>query len=87
MNEVLLLSCVKDIERHKSLWSFTGVTGEKELILLRAGIFTTRQDVSDLTICPFHGSELGSGWRKSPIHVEFQTRLHITARVKEMQSP
>ena len=64
-NKVLLLSCVKDIERHKSLWSFTGVTGEQELILLRAGIFTTQQDVSDLTICPFHRSELGTGWRGS----------------------
>ena len=65
VNEVLLLSCVKDIERHKSLWSFTGVTGELELILLRAGIFTSQQDVSDLTICPFHRSELGTGWQRS----------------------
>ena len=60
VNEVLLLSCVKDI-RHRSLWSFTGVTEEQELVLLRAGIFTTQQDVSDLTICPFHRSELGTG--------------------------
>ena len=47
-------------------WSFTGVNGERKLILLRAGIFTTQQDVSDLTICRFHRSELGTGWRKSP---------------------
>ena len=59
MNEVPLLSCVKDIESHKSHWSFTGVTGEQELILLRAAIFTTLQDISNLTICPFHRSELG----------------------------
>ena len=65
VNEELLLSCVKDIERHKSLWSFTGVTEEQELILLRAGIFRTQQDVSDLTIGPFHRSELGTGWRRS----------------------
>ena len=65
VNEVLLLSGVKDIERHKSLWSLTGVTGEQELIVLRAGIFTTQQDVSDLTICPFYRSELGTGWRKN----------------------
>ena len=65
MNEVPLLSCVRDIESHKSLWSFTGVTGEQELILLRAAIFTTQQDVSNLTICPFHRSELGIGWRRS----------------------
>ena len=59
VNEVPLLSWVKDTERHKSLWSFTGVTGEKELILLRAAIFTTQQDISNLIICPFHRSELG----------------------------
>ena len=72
LKEVLLLSFVKDIERHKSLWSFTGVTGEQELILLRAGIFTTQQGVSDLTICPFHRSDFGT--------VEFQTRLHIPGK-------
>jgi len=65
VNEVPLLSCVKDIERHKSLWSFTGVTGEQELIRLRLGIFTTQQDVSELTICLFHRSELGIGWQTS----------------------
>ena len=65
VNEVPLLSCVKDIESHKLLWSFTGVTGEQERILLRAAIFTTQQDVTNLTICPFHLSELGIGWRRS----------------------
>ena len=65
MNEVLLLSRVKDVERHKSLWSLTGVTGEQELIVLRAGIFTTQQDVSDLTIFSFYRSELGTGWRRN----------------------
>ena len=65
VNEVPLLSCVKDIESHKSLWSFTGVTGEQELILLRAGIFTAQHDVSNLSICPLHRSELGIGWRRS----------------------
>ena len=65
VNEVPLLSCVKDIESHKSLWSFIGVTGEQELILLRAGIFTAQQDVSNLSICPFHRSELSIGWRRS----------------------
>ena len=65
MNEVPLLSCVKDIESHQSLWSFTRVTGEQELILLRVGIFTMQQDASNLSICPFHRSELGIGWRRS----------------------
>ena len=56
---------MKDIESHKSLWSFTGVTGEQELTLLKAGIFTAQQDVSNLSICPFHRSELGIRWRRS----------------------
>ena len=44
---------------HKSLWSFTGVTGEQELTLPRVYIFTTQQNISNLTICPFHRSQLG----------------------------
>ena len=88
MNEVLLLSCVKDIEKHKSLWSLTGVTGEQELIVLRAGIFTTQQDVSDLTkaFLPFIGLSLALDGERTLIHVELQMRLHITVRVKEIQS-
>ena len=60
-----MLSYNKDIENSKSLWSFAGVNGEQELILLRAGIFNTQQDVSAFTICPLHRSELETGWRKS----------------------
>ena len=75
VNEVLLLSRVKDIERYKSLWSFTGVTGEQELILLRAGIFTTQQEVSDLTSCLFHRSELGIGWRRSSNACKVQKKI------------
>ena len=59
VNEVPSFSCVKDIESNKSLLSLTGATGEQELIFLRAAIFTTQQDISNLTICPFHQSELG----------------------------
>ena len=44
VNELLLLSCVKDIEKHKSLWSFTEVTGEQEPILLR--VFSRRTRMS-----------------------------------------
>ena len=53
VNEVLLLSCVKDIERHKSLWYFNGVNGEKELILLRARICMMQHYVRDLPFVPF----------------------------------
>ena len=31
----------------------------EELILLRAATFTTQKNISNLTICPFHRSELG----------------------------
>ena len=86
LNEVPLLSCIKDIERHKCLWSFTGVTGEQELILLRAGIFTMRQMSAILPFVPFIGLSLALDGEGAPIHVEFQTRLHITVRVKEIQS-
>ena len=71
VNEVLLLSCVKDIERHKSLWSLTRVTGDQELIVLRAGIFTTQQDVSDLSkaFVPFIGLSLALDGEGTLIHV------------------
>ena len=45
--------------------AFTGVTGEQQIILQRAGIFTMQRDVRDLTICSFHRSELGTGWRRN----------------------
>ena len=53
VNEVLFLSCVKDIERHRSPWAFTGVTVEQELILLIAYFFTTQLDVSHLYASDF----------------------------------
>lgn len=67
IDEVPLLSCDKDIESHKSVWSFAGVESEKELIFARAGIFTAQPKnvTSSLTICPFHWSELGIGWQRS----------------------
>ena len=82
VNKVPLLSHVKDIERHKSHWSFTGVTGEQELGFLRAGIFTTQQDVSDLTICPFHRTELGIEWRRSSNTFEVPNEIAHHSRGK-----
>ena len=37
-SKVPLLSCKKDIESHRSTWSFAGVEIESELILVRAGM-------------------------------------------------
>ena len=74
--EVPLLSCNKDIESHKSTWSFAGVQSESQLILVRAGIFYINpKDVNALTICPFHRSELGIGWRRSSSSCKVPTQI------------
>lgn len=59
---VPLLSCTKDVAQHKSLWQFQGVESEVELILARAAMFTTPQNVLTMTVCPSHRSSLGLGW-------------------------
>ena len=61
---VPLLSCCKDITRHKSLWRFQDVKSEVELILARAAMFTMPQNVNTMTICPSHRSSLGLGWTR-----------------------
>jgi len=42
---VPLLSCSKDITRHKSLWQFQDVKSEVDLILAHAAMFTVPQNV------------------------------------------
>ena len=61
---VPLLSCSKDITRHKSLWQFQDVKSEVDLILARAAMFTLPQNVNTMTICPSHRSSLGLGWTR-----------------------
>ena len=61
---VPLLSCSKDIIRHKSLWQFQDVKREVDLILARAVMFTVPQNVNTMTICPSHRSCLGLGWTR-----------------------
>ena len=61
---VLLLSCGKDITRHKSLWQLQDVKSEVDLILARAAMFTVPQNVNTMTICPSHRSSLGLGWTR-----------------------
>ena len=63
-----LSSCSKDISAHKSLWTFSGVETETELILARSGIFNAQEKqklYESGTICPYHRSELGLGWRRN----------------------
>jgi len=61
---VPLLSCSKDIMRHKSLWQFQDVKSEVDLILARAAMFTVPQNANTMTICPSHRSSLGLGWTR-----------------------
>ena len=63
---VPLLSCSKDIMRHKSLWQFQDVKNEVDLILARAAMFTVPQNVNTMTICSSHRSSLaGLGWTRA----------------------
>ena len=61
---VPLLSCGKNISAHAQSAGVTDVESEIELILARASIFTTPDDISKMTICPAHRSSLGIGWRR-----------------------
>ena len=61
---VPLLSCDKDIDRHKSQYKFTGPEDEVDLILCRAAKFKKSQSLSSMTICPNHRSKLGVGWSR-----------------------
>ena len=64
---VPLLTCNKDISRHKSflgLMTGSGVDTEVELILSRSSIFSFPSNISGMDICPAHRSSLGIGWRR-----------------------
>lgn len=62
-----LSSCKKDISMHKLTWAFgADLNNEVELILARSKIFTTPENLADLTICPSHRESLGIGWRRGP---------------------
>ena len=59
---VPLLTCNKDISRHKSsLGLMTGSGVEVEWILARSSIFSFPFNISDMDICPAHRSSLGIG--------------------------
>ena len=64
---VPLLTCNKDISRHKSslgMMTGSGVDTEVELILARSSIFSFPSNISDMDISPAHRSSLGIGWRR-----------------------
>src|SRR6056300_904096 len=64
LNVIPLLSCRKDITNHLSLFSFSGVESEIDLILARSSIFKRPKNIETMTICPFHRSKLGLGWTR-----------------------
>ena len=73
---VPLLSCTKNIASHKSAFKFTGPEGEIDLILCRASMFTYKERLSTMTICPNHRAKLGLGWiRRS------STRCRVPERI------
>ena len=53
-----LLSCGKNISAHAQSVGVADVESEIELILARASMFTTPNDISKMTICPAHRSSL-----------------------------
>jgi hypothetical protein len=63
-NIIPLVSCDKNVSKHKSAFKFAGPEDEIELILCRAGIFSRTKDVKSMTICPHHRAKLGLGWSR-----------------------
>ena len=75
---VPLLTCNKDISRHKSslgLMTGSGVDTEVELILARSSIFSFPSNISDMDICPAHSCSLGIGWRRGLARCRIYTSL------------
>ena len=58
-----LLHCNREMAGHKSTWKIADVETEVELILARASIFNFPENIPQLTVCPYHHSSLGIGWR------------------------
>jgi len=70
-----LLHCSREIAGYKSTWEIADVETEVELILARASIFTSPENLAQLTICPYHRSSLGIGWRRGSQRCEIPRDL------------
>ena len=62
---VPLLSCNRDISRHKSFFSIIGLENEAELLLARASIFASPRNVENWIIYPQHRASPGVSWKRS----------------------
>ena len=65
---VIISACERDVHSHlKSVRLLqSGISTEKELILIRAGLIEVKNSGScdAMTLCPRHRDELGLQWRK-----------------------
>ena len=59
-----LVSCKRDIVLHTSKFGVTDISTEIDLILARASLFSKPPNLAELTICPKHRCNLGTGWRR-----------------------
>ena len=81
---VPLLSCTKNISSHKSAFKFTGPEGEIDLILCRASMFTYKERLSTMTICPDHRAKLDWGGPEDPAQgAGFRKEFLTMAKGKE----
>ena len=62
---VPLLSRNRDISRHKSFFSITGIENEGELLLARGSIFAPPRNIETWFISPQHRASLGASWKRS----------------------
>ena len=59
-----LLSCQRDVTGHKAMFAFHSIDSEVELILARASISFSPQNIDQMTVCPAHRASLGIGWTR-----------------------
>ena len=58
-----LSSCTKNISKHWSTLSFSGLQNEINLALSRAALFDQAEErIKSMTICPRHRATLGTSW-------------------------
>ena len=72
--------CDKDIKSHTKSLQFSGVSTEADLILARYGIFERTESFSKMTVCPFHRSSLGIGWRRTSKYAVCHGQRPVTVR-------
>ncbi|KAL9982803.1 hypothetical protein ACROYT_G004908 [Oculina patagonica] len=70
-----LLYCTREIAGHKSTWGISDVETEVDLILARAAVFSFPQNIGQFTICPYHRSSLGTGWRRGSQRCQVPEKL------------